>query len=171
MFATSITQTGVAEWEQGVLSLVRRIEQLVDSTPAPLRIWMYNLMEQLVTATEPGAVIASGTFSREEALMYSALFQATLQFRNTPITVYLDAEGQPVQMTPEAITGYRRMPAPAPLGGVLGAAPGAAFDPPLQFPGGLAAPLSSSLPRSAPAGDARPPEAPEGALHEVRSLL
>lgn len=115
--------TGVAEWEQKVVALVRRIEELVDSTAGPLRIWMHNQMEQMVAATAPGALVEGGAMTREEIMMYAAMFQATLAFRATPIAVYLDDQGQPVLMTPEAITGYRRMTSPAPLGGgILGAA-------------------------------------------------
>ena len=132
---------GVAEWEQKVLTLVRRIEEIIDSTAAPLRIWLTNQMEQMVTDAAPGAVIAGGTMTREEVMMYSAMFQATLTFRQTPIAVYIDSEGQPVMMSPEAITGYRRMTTslPPPLLGagtteLLGGVGGVDARPPARLP-------------------------------------
>lgn len=112
--------SGVTEWEQKVLTIVRRIEEIVDTTQGPFRIWAHNQMQQMVADTPPGEVVAGGTMSREEVMMYSAMFQAILAFRTAPIPVYLDAEGQPVMMTPEAITAYRRMTTSLP---VLGAAP------------------------------------------------
>lgn len=162
MLPTPITQSGIVEWEQRVLALMRQIELIVDAAPTAYRIWTHNLMEQLITATEPGAVVAAGTFTREEVLMYAALFQATLTFRDAPILAYTDAAGEVVQMTPEAIIGYRRMPAPAeaPLGAT---ASEMVMDPPVQaLPAGAGARLISPLPQSAPGAAAMtfPPEDP-----------
>lgn len=114
--------TGIAEWEQRALAIVRRIEELVDSTSGPLRIWMHNALAAAMFGAAPGEIVEGGTLTREEMMMYSAMFQATLAFRSTPIVAYLDEQGQPVLMTPDAITGYRPRPVSAvePLGGGLG---------------------------------------------------
>lgn len=137
--------SGVSEWEQKVLELVRQVEAVLDGTNAPLRIWMRNNLEALMLATEPGATVSSGTLTREEMMMYSALFQAALAFRDTPIAAYVDEQGQVVQMTPDAIIGYRRVPVVAEtlLGGV--ATQGGVM--PTTRPAGKPA---SALPLSAP---------------------
>lgn len=146
---------GVSEWERKVLAIVVALANLLDSTSDPLRIWMRNGMEVLLMGTEPGAIVPTGELTREETMMYSALFQAALAFRDTPIPVYLDAEGQPVILTPDQVIGYRRVPAP-PAPETLGVSDEERIGPPFV-------PLISLLPTSAPGAAAipqRPNEAP-----------
>lgn len=139
------SQGGPRDWEiaaEGIRSLV---EQALNLTVAPARIWDRNQLAALIDATPPGAVVPGGQLTREEWLMLLALFQWIVsQISSVELPLYQDDQGQRVTMSPEAIISYRRMPAVEPAS--LGAAPGL-----LAAPVGInIGPPASHLPRSAP---------------------
>jgi hypothetical protein len=142
--------SAVTEWQREVLSVVRRLADLMRDTQNAQLLWDSNPIWDLVLATAPGEKVATGEaprdedFTREELLMYLALFGATKALELTPIPAYIGEDGEPVTMTPRQITGYRRMPAP--VQELLGSAnsDGSAPNRARALPKGL-----SNLPRSA----------------------
>jgi hypothetical protein len=132
-------QQGVQAWEEAVARVLGSVEEQLNAIGTPLRIWVSSKMAQLVEATPPGDVISTGTATREEVMMISALFQSMLQWMQTPIEAYRDANGDAVLMTPGDIVSYRRMPA-APGEEVLGAPMGVSMIAPEQIKASL--PLS-----------------------------
>ncbi len=99
--------SAIREWEMLMRQIGAQVEQCIDATARPDRLWQINQLEAMILATEHGAIVGDSTYTRASALAARAFVQAFMAFSMVPLLVDTLPDGTEIALTPMMILSAR----------------------------------------------------------------
>jgi len=103
--------SAVREWEALMRGIGALVEQAIDSTARPERLWIENGLAALIEATAHGERVGDSGYTREAALGARVFVQAFMTtFAVTPLLVDTLPDGTEIRLTPLQLLSQRSTP-------------------------------------------------------------
>src|SRR5262245_646935 len=92
--------SAIREWELLMRQIGAMVEQCIDATARPERLWLVNQLQAMIEATEHGQLVGDSDYTRESALAARAFVEAFMQFAQVPLVIDHLSDGTPIELTP-----------------------------------------------------------------------
>ena len=99
--------SAIREWEQLMRQIGAMVEQCLDATARPERLYLVNQLELQIEATAHGALVGDSGYTREAAKASRAFLMAFMQFAMVPLAVDTLENGDILALTPMIIMSAR----------------------------------------------------------------
>ena len=100
--------SAIREWEQLMRQIGTMVEQCLDATARPERLYAVNQLDVLIEATAHGEMVGDSTYTREAAKAARAFLIAFMQFAMVPLIVDTLENGESLTLTPMIIMSARQ---------------------------------------------------------------
>lgn len=109
MPAAGAGQSAIREWAQLTSEILANLERNYDAIARPLRLWgsAGNGLPELVAATAPDELVGDSDLTALQVNARNVVFGSLLQWLSHPHQIGVDAEGQPIIITPLELLSQR----------------------------------------------------------------